>query len=359
MNVSKTDLDQAAARVPILPEQIDALWRELQKQAGASAASAGSSVKPSRFDASHLAYYFGALIVLGAMSWFMTLAWEIFGGAGIFGIALCYMALFAYLGRLLWRNEQTRTPGGLLYTIAVAMTPLAVYGLERWLGWWPSDDPGAYAGFHVWVKGGWIVMELATVLVGVATLRRVPFPFLTAPIAFALWYLSMDLAPLAYGGEFGWDQRLWVSLFFGLAMLLAAYLVDIRRGWRGPDFGFWLSFFGLMAFWGGLSLMKSDSELGRLFYCLINVGLMFLGVLLDRRAFAVFGALGVNGYIGYLAYRVFQDSLLFPFVLSGLGLLIIAMGIFYQRRRSAWRQAVLNSLPPGWRRLAPGEDPAA
>ena len=58
-------------------------------------------------------------------------------------------------------------------------------------------------------------------------------------------------------------------------------------GWVGPvfwpfafydlsDYAFWGYLFGLMAFWGGLSAMHSDSELNKVLYCLLNVGLVVL-----------------------------------------------------------------------------------
>jgi hypothetical protein len=95
----------------------------------------------------------------------------------------------------LW-NQALRIPGGLLFTIAVCMTPLAVYGLERWTGFWPENDPGEYANFHPYINGSWLLMEVATVAAGLVVLRIWRFPFLTAPIAYALWYMSMDLVAL-------------------------------------------------------------------------------------------------------------------------------------------------------------------
>ena len=302
---------------------------------------------------------------MGAMGWFMTTAWEAFGGAGIFLIAAAYALAFATVGGLLWRRSTggLHNLGGLLVTVAVAMTPLVIYGLQRWGGWWPGTgawtlaDPGSYAGFHEWIKGGWIWMEFGTVLAGVIALYFVRFPFLTAPIAFALWYMSMDLTPVLFGvgdSSFTWTEYLRVSLGFGVVMLVVAYAVDVYRQWREPDYGFWLSFFGLLAFWGGLSMLHSGNEHTALVYALINVVLMFLGVVLDRRAFVVFGALGVNGYLGHLAWDVFSQSALFPFVLSAFGIGVIVCGVIYARHCAAWRASLVENLPPAFLRLVPG-----
>lgn len=341
MQLTREDLDSAVADGILSEGQARQLWEALELR---------QKDRP-RFDAPHVAYYFGALLVIAAMGWFMTEAWESFGGGGILVISVLYAICFALAGRTLWYRKGLRVPGGLLFTMAVCMTPLAIYGLERVTGIWPQGDPGAYEGFHVWVKGSWLLMEAGTILAGLVTLRYVRFPFLTAPIAFALWYMSMDLAPLLFGQlELSWDERLWVSLWFGLALLLAAYLIDRRTE---EDFVFWLYLFGMLAFWGGLSLMDSDSELSKFLYFLINLGLMAVSLLLQRRVFIIFGALGVFGYIGHLAHRVFADSLLFPFVLTLVGIAIIYLGIRFQRNRAAIEAAILARVPEHLRALAP------
>jgi hypothetical protein len=76
-----------------------------------------------------------------------------------------------------WRREQLRIPGGLFIVMAVGMTPLATYGFERLVNLWPAGDPGAYRGFHEWVKGGWFAMEVATVLAGAIAIHFFRFPF--------------------------------------------------------------------------------------------------------------------------------------------------------------------------------------
>ncbi len=127
MKVSKEDLNWAASEGLISAEQAEALWEALE----------GRATTHSKFDLAHVAYYFGALIVISAMGWFMTQAWERFGGGGIFLISGIYAFCFILAGRTLWYKENLRVPGGLLFTMAVCMTPLAIYGFERLTGIWP------------------------------------------------------------------------------------------------------------------------------------------------------------------------------------------------------------------------------
>jgi hypothetical protein len=240
--------------------------------------------------------------------------------------------------------------GGLLTVVAVCMTPLAVYGLERAMGWWQAD-PGSYRNYHMWLKGSWLVMELATLAAGGVALYFVRFPFLTAPLAFTLWYLSMDLTPLLFGRtEFQEAQQLWVSVVFGAAVLVAAYLVDRRTR---DDYAFWLYLIGLAAFWGGLSMMDSVGPWSRFGYFVLNLLLVAVSTLLNRGAFAVFGSFGVAGYLSYLAFRLFKDSLFLPMALTVIGVGIIMATVAYQRNRTGIDEYIVGALPTGFRRLLP------
>lgn len=134
-------------------------------------------------------------------------------------------------------------------------------------------------------------------------------------------------------------------------MILGAYVADLRG--KVMDFAFWGYLFGLMSFWGGLTAMESNSELGKFFYCLINLALIFCAVVLRRPVFVIFGALGVSVYLGHLAYHVFQDSIFFPIVLSFIGLAIIYFGIQYQGRRTEYEQHFRQRIGPRLRSFIP------
>jgi hypothetical protein len=338
-HVRRADLERAVAAGVLAPAQADALWQML-------GAGPERDVRP-RFDLVHVLWYAGALIAMGL---FTTLAFAQLGGAVLALIAVAYALAFTAAGDRLWRRGLL-IPGGLLITVAVSMAPLFTFGVQDALGWWTHAAPGHYRDFYDWIRASWLPMELATIAAALTALRFWRFPFLVAPLAFALWFMSMDLVPWVFGeGWDSWEQRKIVSLWFGLGMLVVAWVVDVRA--RG-DFAFWLHLFGLMAFWGGLTLLESDSELARAGYCLINLGLIGLALFLERRAYAVFGAVGVGNYLHHLAYRVFADSLLYPFALSLIGLLIIGAGLLLYRRRAALEAALERRLPEAVQALRP------
>ncbi len=345
MKIERDDLDWAISENLIDAEVAENLWQACRER----------KKNIPQFNFVNVAYYFGALIVISGMSLFITLAWETLGGGGIFALACIYMIIFSLAGRYLWFSRDLKIPGGLLITIAVCMSPLAIYGFQRMLGIWPEGDPGSYHNYHIWVKASWFYMEVGTILAGLLALKWIRFPFLTAPIAYTLWYMSMDLTPLIFGIEqYDWNQRLLVSFWFGIATLVVAFLIDRRIHRSRGDFAFWLYLSGLMAFWFGMTLMETGGDLDRFVYCLINLLLIFLSVLLRRRVFVLFGGMGVLSYLWRLS-TTFQHSLLFPIAVSLAGVLVILGGVQYQKYYETWYTWLHRVLPQSWLNWLPKE----
>ena len=342
--LSPSDIYRAAAEGVLTDADAERLvqWGQGQR---ASAIAGSTSAPPERAKGLNLvsvAYYFGAMLMISACAWFLGDKWDVLGSPGVFVTALIYMGVAGGLGWWL-RTKGYLVGGGLLITVAVCLVPLLTYAIEDMLGLWPADRPGGYSRFYVWVHGSWIVMELATIAAAALALRYVRFGFLTAPLGFALWFLALDLAGLALGvesveGEIGQ----WITVAVGLCTMALGYALD--RELRNPrathteDYAFWCYLFGLVAFWGALTSMDSGSELNRALYAVLNIGLIGVAVKLRRAMVLVFGALGVHLYLGHLAYRVFEDSVLFPFALALLGLSLILVTVWAQRRMSAMRQ---------------------
>lgn len=330
--IDAKDLARAVQAGVLQPGQDQALLAFLRSQ----------SPSQGNVQLAHTAFYFGALLIMGAMGWLLTEAWMRIGDGALLAVAALYIVSLTALA-LYWQRRQQPIAAGVLAAVAVSIVPLLVFAIERLAGWWPMDDTQAdYHQYYTYVQGGWLLMEAATVVAGLLMLRLVPYPFIVMPIAVALWFMSMDLSEWIYGSLFSWDQRRTVSLWFGLATLMAFLIIDGRT--RG-DYARWGYLAGLAAFWGGLTMTESASELGKALYCLINLGLMGIAVLLRRPVFMVFGAMGVAAYLGYLSYEVFAASLLFPVVLSFIGLGVIGLGLLYQKRRERLSQAVRSNLP--------------
>jgi hypothetical protein len=352
MTYTEADLRAAATAGVLDPAQLARLIAFLQQRTPL-ASSENTAAPPPRFDVAHLFWYAGALIIITAMGLFSTLAFSQMGGQALTVTAVIYAAVFAAAGHYLWHAKNLRTPGELLIAVAVSMAPLAVYGIQDALDLWGQfGKPGTVQGFYVWIKGSWIFMEIAAIAAGALALRFYPFPFIVVIIGVALWFMSMDLVPWIVANEYGdWETRRMVSLRFGLATILLAWAVDCLK--RGGDFAFWLHLFGVIMFWGAVSFTSGGTALDKALYCAMNVGFLFLAVFLGRRVYAVFGVLGLAMYLGDLADKVFKDSLMFPFALSLIGVMVIAAGLLYYRHQDKFTAWLDANLPDAVKRLRP------
>lgn len=141
-----------------------------------------------------------------------------------------------------------------------------------------------------------------------------------------------------------------VSVFVGLLITLLAFWVDVRTK-DEKDYAFWFYLFGVITFWGGLSTMNSDSELNKFIYACINLALVVIGAILSRKIFAVVGGLGIVGYLGHLSYEIFEDSMLFPFVLTLFGFGVIYIGVIWQKHEVNIATKLRALLPAGIRAM--------
>lgn len=336
LRVKPAQMEQAVSQGVISAQQAQAL-RELWQRPGG----------PS-FTMNNALYYLGAMIAISAMSLFMVLSYDVFGPWGLFALSLAgILGLFAASRALLRR--QLPIPAGALGALAVTLTPLAAWCVQKALGLWPEGVmPPGFSAYHQWIDWRWISLELVTLLVGAVALRWLALPFMVMPVAVTVWYLSMDFARLGLP-----LSNREMSVVFGLCALALAMWVDTRsRLKKDPrDFAFWLYIFGCLTFWGALSLSDSASQLAKLGYCLINAGMIFFGAMIGRRVFAVCGSLGVALYLGQLSYAVFKDSLIFPFALMALGLAMVMAGVWWQRHETLIQKSVARWAPKALRAL--------
>lgn len=337
MDVTKKKLDDAVKLNIISSAQAKSLFEFLIAQ----------TQDVPKFTLTHILYYLGGLIAIGAMTLFMNLGWESFGGLGIFFISLLYAAIGLKVTNA-FSAKRLLIPAGICATFVVCLTPLAIYGLQQWLGIWPEQTE--YRDYHRYIEWHWLYMEFATLCVGVIIAWRYKYPFLVMPMAVTLWYLTMDITAMISGGDMSWELRKLVSLYSGLLMIGLAFWVDIRSR-HTADYAFWIYLFGVTAFWCGLSTQSSDSELSKFLYFNINLLMIAGGVLLVRRVFVVFGALGCCGYLGYLAFDVFKESWLFPITLTAIGLGIIYLGILWQKHEKTITDKSRLFLPVALREL--------
>ncbi|MBS4168012.1 hypothetical protein [Parachlamydia sp. AcF125] len=334
MDISEEDFFLQAGKANISKEKANVLWKALQ-----TTRSSSQETIPFK-----LLYCLGSLTVISAMVLFMGLNWDFLGGGGIFLTASLYSILLGGSGRALWKNKTLQTPAGLLFTLAICMIPLAIYGLEVYLQIWPDSYPDEYANFYSRLRGSRIFMEVGTLLAGLVALRFFHSPFITIPIFLAGWFFALDFVRL-----FQEDADFlthWVSFFYGLGLIAAGHFLD--RGGK-ENYAFWSYFFGTLAFWFNLSYLmwwgRPENEGTLLLYLLVNLGLLFLSILVQRKILLMAGALGIFLYLSHLAYRIFENSSWFPVILGLIGILILYCGILYQKYRLKFQNWIFSYFP--------------
>jgi hypothetical protein len=326
MKLTKEDLRWAVSKGLLEQNQLDSLWNGLEDHTKESA--------PSQLI--QIFYYIGAMIILGAMTFFMTSGWDSFTGLEITLIALTYFLFFFALGYYFWHYSNLYYPGGLLFTLAVCTVPLILYGIEKFLGPWAYS--GSYEDFFQ-TNGSWLAIELGTFAAGLIVLRFINFPFLIVPTAISGWAFVVNFANyLAPNSDHAYFLT---SLAFGLFLIIMGYCYDKKAE---KDYSFWLYLIGLVSFYVGLFEVFQYGQAIRFLLCVVSFAMILLSVILNRTVFLVFGAFGIFAYLANLAWGIFANSILFPFALSFFGVAIIFFAIFYNRYRSRIEQTILRFL---------------
>ncbi len=258
------------------------------------------------------------------MTLFINLGWAVFGGWGLLLIALAYAVAGLKL-LAIFDSRGYAIPAGICAVFVVCLAPLAVYGLQQAMGWWPAED-GLSTGLR-WYS---LSMELSALALAVLLLWRRSYPFLMMPVAVLLWLIVIDIAEVTIAPALGDRWQAIVSMCSGLALLLMALALECRVP-RVADYPFWFYLVGVLAFWGGLTALQLDGEGASVVYLLVNILLLLTGVILLRRVFVVAAAIGCTLYLGDLSATLFKDSWLFAVSLSFIGLLVIGLEILWQK----------------------------
>lgn len=272
-------------------------------------------------------YYLGSLLIISAMTWLMASSWDTFGGYGIFILSMVYMITFSIFGWKLYSLEKYKLVGGLMFTITLCITPLALFGLLKALEIW--DQTVDYGDFYIWIKGKWVVLEVGVIVVGLLMLKFIKFPFLLAPISFALWFLSMDIVPIIFqDAHFTWTERKYVSLVFGTLYLIIGYITHKKTD---EKYAFWIYLFGLFTLVASLSIFYNDDIPGFILFLFINIVLIVFSFILEQRVFLIFGLIGLIEFFARLSFELFEGSIILPFIYTILGVLIVLVGLYFQK----------------------------
>ena len=337
-------------------DRLHALAAELSTEDGAlpNATAAASAEARGSFNVITVAYALGALLVVFALGWFLVDRWSKLGPGGVLVVAGGYAGAFALAGTTLRRREFPMA-GGLTIVLAVMMTPVWAWALLRLTSLWP--DPAAasdpLATYEPYLFSRAVILDLATIGVALATLRRVRFFALGAPIAIALVALLIHLGSALGDPDLTWYVGPYYQIVIACATLGIAYAIDRRQPPR-EDYAVWFYLAGVVMLFVGYAEVWSRIGPWRHAFALVAVSLVIASLYLRRRVLVVAGGVAAFGYLGYLAFDVFRRVVAMPVAIAALGLLVIVTAVWVQRRVPAVVQRVSQqqdgdrkSLPTG------------
>lgn len=277
--------------------------------------------REARWNGSTMLTYCAGLLVIAICTLCSTLALEKWGMTVLFELSLMY-CLASLLCTFWFHAHDQRVPTNFFATIFVMMVPMLVFSVQNIMGYWPAGHtPQLHDLYHVFDQR-WFVIEGVTFAVALLVLWHFKRSYLVVPALLSLFLMAVDLLPnLLLGMDLdalspvAWNVRKAICLVFGFAILLIGFIVDMQVT-RKRDYAFWLYGFGLACFSGSLawyfvveaSSVFAQSYLGQAVYFCINGLLLLLSAALQRRCFAIAGALGLAGALVHGAWQLFHGS---------------------------------------------------
>ena len=193
MEITRSDLDWAVNRGLLTADQVEPLWHQWQVR------QQQQDRRPACLSAAHVSYYLGTAIICLGLVWILYAAWaNLWGGWVVCLIAGAYLVILYGAGYYLWNHDNNkRRLAGLLFTVAVCIVPIAVYGIQEQAGLWyrPSGvDPAYYNPLdHVNTLQelrNLLPMEISVLLATIVTLGYFPrAPLLTLVPLLVMWYM--------------------------------------------------------------------------------------------------------------------------------------------------------------------------
>jgi hypothetical protein len=334
MKISKNNLKHATQKDILSQSQADKLWTFLEEQRQIN--------KTNQF--ANLFYYLGGFISVGAFSLFITTNFETLGDWGLVVIITMFICGSIFLSYK-FNKKALQTPTSLALLFIIALTPIFMFSILNALHLWHWDNPQPqYPSFiNLMENQNWI-LESMTFFVSCGVFYLFRHNLILMPILGLAWYITIDVADFFLQAKTHFDIHSEFSMMFGITALITALWIDLKNS-SYIDYSYWFYGFGLVAFWSGLSIEYFRYEMAWILYLVINIVLLFLGLLLNKHIFILFGGLGTSIYLGHLAYDVFKDRLLLPFILTAIGLFIMTIGILIQKKRQCIEQFLKNKLP--------------
>lgn len=314
-----------------------------------------------------IAYWAGAIAVLFAFGWFLVDRWNVLGAGGVLVIAMVYAAMFLLAARVLALHGFARA-SALALLLFVGMVPLVTWAVLSLSGYWallPQPHPGVLTArvTQPWNSVRLLPIDLMTLLAALVAAQRRRDSILGLPMAVALWFATVHIAPAVIDSELLSALASRLMLVDASIFLAVGYALETARAGNldDEDFAFWFHAVGLLALVFSIGDIWSAAP-GIVAHSTLLLGLLLVAaaLYLRRRLFVVFAAAGLVAYLAYLAFDVFSKAVGFPVVLATFGIVVILLAVWAQRRypallrRTETAYGARRRIPGAWVVLAGG-----
>eukprot|EP01088_Endostelium_zonatum_P017470 TRINITY_DN5172_c0_g1_i1.p1 TRINITY_DN5172_c0_g1~~TRINITY_DN5172_c0_g1_i1.p1 ORF type:complete len:441 (-),score=77.29 TRINITY_DN5172_c0_g1_i1:150-1472(-) len=317
VTIYPSDLEYAVQQGTITEKQSAQLWPELKSRA------------EKRFTTTleDLGYVSGALLIIGSLTWFTSLAYENKDSLALFYLGLFYVFGFGSTGLYFWHKTTTdysKIVGGIFLTVAVSVSPVATFALDRYYDWSlylyrGSLEASTLAGFSL------IALALAN------------FSPLLIPLNISACALVGSLlVPVTAANNHNVSNLEFCLL--GLATLVVGY-----SSTKIPSYSFWFYLFGLFEFCGSLTAEYNSagtSETFKITFFLIHLALFASALPLNQAMFFLFGGYGICLFT-YEQLQTYGNQTVDCCVTAAFGAIIIISAYVVDRRN-------VNSDYPFW-----------
>ena len=313
----------------------------------------GSVQVATRYNVSSFLYYFGSVIALFSMIWFMSNAINHSTYLVIFVLGLIYSLIFFFSGEYLWKKNN-ELPAGLLFSLFVVIVPFLVMVIEKATGFFPHfSKMHHYSNFIDACRPALSVMSFSMIFSGAAVLVKRKMAILVDPIVVGFYVLMLLHVPLlsSFFKAESFITGVWLTLVFSIALFLIAFIKDRASS---VDYSGWLYYFSSGLFYLSLYILLGDifsfDKLSLQLFIVGIFGLVYivLGVLIQRGVFITLGTIGLLYYVFYLEAKLINITK-HPMLLSSIvlitGLLIIYSGIWYFNNKSKIEMFLEKCLP--------------
>lgn len=285
----------------------------------------GPSISPST-----LITYIGGFLVVVASAVFVGLGWQDMGNAERFMWSALAVGL-PWVAAFFLRN--TGAPLGVhASAVLLALGSLALmllgYSTFRLIGWWPTtlDTPESQDRTNELMMIG----QIATITATVIFAFRFNIPWMLLISGVVGWFVWLGATDLWIPRDERTDPALWILSLYGIVGVASGLVVDRIRL---RQHAFWLFLTGLTATFVFLGIDSFDNALGPagLTFLLLAILAIAISMVINYRAFLIYGALGLYGWISALVIDAFGGSRPVALGLILLGVVIVAAGIGWQR----------------------------